>query len=204
MKTTTFLCFALLVASIGCSGSATTGLEGPGPAGNGGGATASRSGTEPPPSSGAEPDEPRLPPMNCNEIVQAGGLVHVDAASEPPPPPKGGAITDGTYVLTGLRFHSPDGADVPTNTSRATMVIAGRSVETVLHEAGTERREVLGLDTAGSTLSLSRTCLYDSNEPVVDEAKLRTYPYDYTATPTTIVMSAPVGSATMTIEYTKR
>lgn len=82
------------------------------------------------------------------------------------PAPAGGAIEDGTYVLTRRDIYASGGFGCP-GRRRETIVIAGGTIESIAHEDNDccpepgripDRRSTASFTTSGSTIHSRRTC----------------------------------------------
>jgi hypothetical protein len=76
---------------------------------------------------------PSLTPAGeCNALVNVASEVPIVREATLPPPPAGGAITDGTYVVTRATLHTgPNGATGPHGSVKMTVAIAGTKGESV-------------------------------------------------------------------------
>jgi hypothetical protein len=149
-------------------------------------------------------DAPTSP--QCNEVDQRGSMVPARQVFEAAPPASGGAVQNGTYVLTALRHYVPESHrnDASAYVMKATIVIDGPRMDTVADDGEGETRETFTIDGSNSTLWVARTCFHDSTEGKATFRGSRSDPYEYTATSTTIVLMRPMPSGTVALEYTKR
>src|SRR5580765_8700178 len=99
-----FAALTIAFAAVGCGGSSHGGSPG---SGGGGGIGIGGGGGS-----------------GCSAIENVGQTVTQEQATGDPPMPLGGAILDGTYVLTKDQAYPPITADVPTH-KRETLQISG-------------------------------------------------------------------------------
>jgi hypothetical protein len=111
--------------------------------------------TEAPPAAGST--EP------CNAVVQQGEPVDLVGSAGAPPKATGGAIEDGTYVLTAITLYSPnskeDGAKLAA-LGKTTMEIKGTSSQLVRTSAdGVEQRSTVARVNDGANTTATTTCV---------------------------------------------
>lgn len=131
-------------------------------------------------------------PTGCNAIASAGEPVPETAGAGAMPTPAGGAIADGTYVLTAWEIYPPGSVDAFQR--RETFVFAGNTVESLSQkDAEPEQRRAGTYSTSGTTWSISLSC------PVTQTVDL-----PYTATPTTLQIFEIGPDVAEVHTYTKR
>jgi len=124
----------------------------------------------------------------CNGLTQLGAAVTPSCDPGAVPAPVGGAITDGTYLLTETHFHG----DCSTDPLSETLVVSQGTVQSVATRAdGREMRTSVKYlpGSNGTTLSATQTC------PARIQTTLR---YNATATTLTIYLSTVLATRVST------
>lgn len=130
---------------------------------------------------GSNNQPPASPPdmsnAPCNQLAFPSADVTIEAGTGSPPTAGGGAIADGTYVLTTSTDYESGDALVGQMTG-TTMVIASGTIETALLDAkgGADRFNV-SYSLSGTTMSQTGSCGFTD-----------TLSLGYTATPSTITL----------------
>jgi len=94
----------------------------------------------------------------CNDLAHDGSSQSVALASNPPNVPLGGAITDGSYVLTAARlFNVPHDVNFSRQLGGSLQVRNG-VIEEVRQVDGKLERSTYKYTVANTTLSLVNTC----------------------------------------------
>jgi hypothetical protein len=136
----------------------------------------------------------------CNDLVQLGDEVDLRGSRAPAPVPAGGAIADGTYVLTSTTLHTkdqPEGAML-VGLGKATMVVNGSTSQMVRNTVnGRERRTTVNRVSDGTVTTLQTTCTFPS--PTADATSM----VAYTATASSIQFITPGPAGTVVATYTK-
>jgi len=111
----------------------------------------------------------------CNALVNLGTDVPILTEAAVPPPAMGGAIADGTYVVTSATLYTgPNGASGPSGKSvRMTVAIAGMRGDSVLDDMNRSATFVI----AGTKLKSTATCPGTGTDEV-----------DYSATPESLTL----------------
>ena len=208
MRKVTFAAFLPLIASLGlaCSGASSTlgtsdsGTSGSSSGGTSGGGSGGSSGGGPT-DSGSEGDTTAgeaggecnpTPPDDgaCNSLAPSGPLVPYECISATIPTATGGTIVNGTYLLTASAFY---GTPCPTpENDRDTWLVCGTTWQTAQeHTMGTGMPTLDILDAnvtpmGGPNLSLQFACGLPTIETVT---------FEYTATPTTLILFVGGGTA---------
>jgi len=96
----------------------------------------------------------------CNTLADDGPGVVPRAVASAAPNPMGGAITDGTYVLSGIVLYTGPGGSTtaPNGTFSAVTQISGGKMLQVGTVNGTETRYASTFTTSGTTISTNDTC----------------------------------------------
>ena len=121
----------------------------------------------------------------CNDIEQLGTEVNLMASSTAPPRATGGAIEDGTYVLTKSTLHT---RDTPPGTK---LVAFGKITMTV--KSGAAQLVKTGTITLSTT-----TCA----SPVANDGP-ESSSVEYTATSNTVQFITPGPAGTVVATYTR-
>jgi len=94
----------------------------------------------------------------CNDLAHDGSTHSVALASNSPPVPSGGAISEGSYVLTAARlFNVPLSVDI-TRRLGASLEVRGDVIEQVTQRDATLERSTFKYTVASNMLSLVDTC----------------------------------------------
>jgi hypothetical protein len=103
-------------------------------------------------------------PTSCTSLTLDPRGVTLEAVAETAPSPEGGAVHDGTYVLTDAALYvGPAGSAGPTSTVlRMTIRVTGSLVERVDMKGGSSAT----LTVSGTTLTAKDTCPDDTTEEV--------------------------------------
>jgi len=175
-----------LLGVLGCSSSTTT---------------PSDPGTKPDAASGvdATPDGGGL--SQCTTAKALGASVDSVATDGEVTPPAGGALADGTYVLTGARVYGSslaDGAKVNTIGS-VTVVISAGATKYEQIKGGPEGGQGTGaLQLAGTSLTFTETCASPAAASGAPEV------YGYTASAGTLTTTLKDDIATVEFEFAKK
>ena len=136
----------------------------------------------------------------CNDVEQQGKAVDLSASHDVAPPASGGAIEDGTYVLTSSVLYTEDKRDGAklVGMGKVTMVVSG-SVSQIVRSSpeGRERRTTMSRVTRGDTATITTTCA--PGEAVARE----TATARYTAGPGAFQLISPSPAGTLVTTYTK-
>jgi hypothetical protein len=156
------------------------------------------------PSDGApdDADAGDADPARCNTLTHDTVAAPVDVINlmAPLPPAAGGALVNGTYRLTAVRYHNELDAGVDGTklaiARRTTIQITGTTMEQFYSNPGgldPEVRSTATLELSGTgaaaKLKTTGTCHY-ANEPRIP---LIPVTYGYTATATTLTIYPPLG-----------
>lgn len=160
----------------------------------------------PSPAGSARPNDPRAPETDagagadasadhdsgkpsCNSLVNVAADVPIIAAPSAPPPATGGAIADGTYVVTRATVYTGiGGAAGPTGKSvKMTVTVAGANVESVFD--GVTRSATIAM--AGTMLESTTTCPGTGTDEL---------PYSATSTSLTLVLIDTAGTRVYSLE----
>jgi hypothetical protein len=127
----------------------------------------------------------------CNTLVSDAPSVTSTTSSAKVPTAAGGAIADGTYVLTSMTVYSA--LPIPGMTLSSLLQITGTTIQQVATVNGEEKRFTTSFSPAGASLAMMDIC------PTPKSGN-----YTFTATPTELRMylSSPVGKIEQT--YAKR
>lgn len=125
----------------------------------------------------------------------------VVAASGPAPVPQGGALADGTYVMTSATAYGTKNADGATLEAigTATIAVSGSTLQVVLlDDKGKVEHQTYTITLSGSAMTTTQTCR--------DPGKLEAAQTgQFTATPTTLHTIIPAGgTSTYDIVYTRQ
>jgi hypothetical protein len=176
-----FFAFALAcafgLAASGCGGNATTD-----------GSIAPTA----PPGSTARNDSGLAPDGACNALTQMGAPVAIEAVPAAPPQPRGGALADGSYVVTRATLYTGVGgaAGATSNSIAVTIRIANGVVETFAE--GMARSATF--EATGAMLTTTDTC------PDHDVVKKQS---GYTASGATIDAFVVEGAKTLVETFTR-
>jgi hypothetical protein len=168
-----------------------------------GGAAACSGGGAPTDAGGcvARPDLAAAAPA-CNTVTNGATAIAGTAAVGAAPTPAGGAIVDGLYEATKTEVYG----GAPSGGRRLTLVVTGGGTRVlwageVLDATGTAVTLSFRADTAvaasGTKLTLTTSCVSTTPSPLPPAL-------DYTATPTSLVLSLANGSTTAVTTYTRR
>lgn len=96
----------------------------------------------------------------CNALADDGPTVTPTAVASAGPSPAGGAITDGTYVLSTVTLYTgPGGSTIaPNGTFSGVIQISGSRMLQVGAINGAEQRYVSTFTTSGTSISTTDTC----------------------------------------------
>jgi hypothetical protein len=124
-------------------------------------------------------------PQACNMLTNIAPTVAIPNANSNPPAPQGGTIVDGIYAMTAATFYTgPEGPFGPSGVSaQITVQIQGSTVQIVSSEQSPKHANAT-IVRSNTTMTTTDTCP-DSKVQVVG----------YTATPTSITVLIPTGSA---------
>jgi hypothetical protein len=142
--------------------------------------------------------DPNAPP--CNDVEQQGREVDLVGSPAPPPTAAGGAIADGTYVLTSSVLYtknSSPGAKL-VGMGRTTILVQGPTSQLVQTGVdGSVRRTTVSRVSSG-TLSTAKTLCAPAASDVSKSTST-----SYTATPTSFAFINPGPAGTVVATYTK-
>jgi hypothetical protein len=170
---------SVAVAAAGCGDSSAAGPKGG--AGGGGGISIGGAGGAGTGTGGA----------GCSSIANVGQTVTQVQASGLPPTPMGGAIVDGTYVLTKNEAYPPVTADVPDHGSE-TLRIAGTRMDVAI-TSDAYPSGFTGIATlTGTDTDLTTTWVCGASG---------TFDQQYTATAAELLLITPPGNV---LTYTKQ
>lgn len=163
---------AIAITAIGCGGS-----QGGGPQGSGGGGGIGIGGAAGGGAGGA----------GCSTaIANVGQTVTQEQASGDPPMPLGGAIADGTYVLTKDEAYPPISVDMPTHKSETLQI------------SGNQLLAVIDSDAMPSTFQGAATLTTSDTHATITWlcGASGSFDQDYTATATQLILLSvsPIGS----------
>jgi hypothetical protein len=142
-------------------------------------------------------DAPRDAPVACTSIALLGSLVPGTFMASAPPAATGGAIADGTYVLTGYRIYTgAGGLTGPTGQSiRTTMRLAGGAYESV----STSSVDPSEARVSGTYVASNTSFAYLLQCPVQSNGS-----ETYTSDGATLVQQSSVGANTIEMTFTKQ
>jgi hypothetical protein len=138
----------------------------------------------------------------CNTVTNGATAIAGVASSGAAPTPSGGAIADGLYEATKTEVYG----GAPSGGRRLSFVVMGGGTRVlwageVLDATGTAVTLSFRADTTvaatGSKLAFTTSCVSSTPSPI--PAAL-----DYTATPTSLVLSLANGATTAVTTYTRR
>jgi hypothetical protein len=122
---------------------------------------------------------------DCNAVAQLGAQVTGVSTKEPAPAPLGGAIVDGTYMLTSAKIHNPqlpEGTQV-TALGASTFEFTGdKAVVVSTDDKGVVSRRNETYIPSGTSVDVTVTCSF---VPANADAGTPPIPAGYTSTPTT-------------------
>jgi hypothetical protein len=110
--------------------------------------------------------------------VQQGAVVTTEVNAAAPPEHIGGALADGTYVLTAFNFYGP--VPVPPATFQATVEKTGGAMSFLWNRPGEESRVSYTIMASGVALTMAETCRFS----VPASAPQPPVTFEYTANPT--------------------
>ncbi|HEY8079442.1 MAG TPA: hypothetical protein VIF62_35165 [Labilithrix sp.] len=163
-------------------------------------------GTPPPPidDAGVPPPPPPPPPDQCSAVVQvaAQAIITNHVGSYDRTQLTGGAIADGTYVLTGVTdYVEPGHVDGQMSPyGRDTLVVHGGVIDDVFEwPAGGSVRFTAAFTVSGSTMRTTTSCTWaempNAHFPATgDWATLEHEDNSYGATPSSITIWTPRGN----------
>ena len=131
--------------------------------------------------------------VSCNAVPNAASIVVTTEDPATLPAFSGGALVDGTYLLTSATSYG--GAGAGGQRQRITFVFANGTLQLVQDAPGCVDAPsgTATYTTTGATLALTLTC------PVAG-----TQPAQYTATPTSFVYSTDTGTRGLVFMFTKQ
>ena len=137
----------------------------------------------------------------CNDIEQLGTEVNLMASRTAPPRATGGAIEDGTYVLTKSTLHT---RDTPPGTKlvafgKITMAVKSGAAQLVKTDAEGHMRRTSVKRTTSGTITLSTTTCAS---PVANDGP-ESSSVEYTATSNTVQFITPGPAGTVVATYTR-
>ncbi|MDB4998000.1 MAG: hypothetical protein JWM74_5432 [Myxococcaceae bacterium] len=174
----------LLVPAAGCSSSTTTPTTTTSEAGTTDAATSDAATQSDAGGGDAKPTDV------CAEVANVGGQVMKDHDPGPPPAMTGGAIVDGTYVLTKMVQYNGENGQLA---HQETMVFANGNGQIVGTESGSTKRLFFTYTTSGNEITMVISCGGPAGSNV----------QKYTATATTFV-SVNSGDANELHTFTKQ
>jgi hypothetical protein len=136
----------------------------------------------------------------CNDLEQQGTEIDLIATPVAAPKPVGGAIEDGTYVLTRSALHTKDSSPGTKLVAfgKITMVVNGTTSQLVKTSAdGKVRRTTVKRETTG-TVTISRTTC---SSPSASDSE--TASTEFTANGTMFQFITPGPAGTVVATYTK-
>lgn len=148
----------------------------------------------------ASPPRAAADEARCNELEQHGPPVALVGSRESAPLPTGGAISDGTYVLTSSTLYTkarPHGTKIM-EMGRTTMVVSGATSQLVRTDSEErERRTTVQREASGTVATLHTVCT--PRRPATGESTAT----QYTATPSSLQFINPGPAGTVVATYTK-
>ena len=131
----------------------------------------------------------------CNSLVNSAPSVSGTMVAAAPPVPVGGAIIDGSYVLSALTSYTGPGGSTGSLTDGIStlLVISGTTMQQVGSINGQELRYTTTISTSGTTISTVDTCPAPS-----------TSQHGYTASATELRIYNTSSSQTLEQTYTKQ
>lgn len=137
----------------------------------------------------------------CNDVEQLGEEIALVATSVAPPKAAGGAIEDGTYVLTRSNLHTRDTAPGTKLVAfgKITMVVKGATSQLVKTAPdGRVSRTTVKRETSGTITIARTTCASPSSSDGSE-----TVSTEYSATSTSFQFIAPGPAGAVVATYTK-
>ena len=139
----------------------------------------------------------------CNALTQQGTKLDVTGSKAAPPAATGGALADGTYVLTASKLYGstvPDGP-VPGFSSPATTVqITGTTYDSIVTRTTGDVRTTSTLAVSGTNATLTQTCSF----PLADGGLAAPAQGSYSVTGTGFIIYATTQRLTAEQTFTKK
>jgi hypothetical protein len=137
----------------------------------------------------------------CNDLVQQGGDVDLAGSWDAAPSPRGGAIADGTYVLTSSTLHTkerPHNSKI-VSLGKITVRVSGSTSQLVRSASdGRVHRTTVTRESDGTVAKLRTTCVSPRSGDTEPSSST-----GYTATDKSFQFISPGPAGTVVATYTK-